>query len=62
MAATPVNSVENIQSAISKDGFFFAQDPVLGQRIQQMDDDAVPFASAGGLQFCKTTTLDNQVS
>lgn len=45
-----------------ENGFFFAHDALLGQLIEKMDKDGIPFASAGGLQFCKTNVLDNPVS
>ncbi|KPM38406.1 hypothetical protein AK830_g8149 [Neonectria ditissima] len=45
--------------SISKDGFFTNEDAALGQRIQEMDDEAVPFASQRGLQFCKYNVLDH---
>src|SRR4051812_24583188 len=53
---------EDPQSAISEIGFFVVHDQLLGQNVRRMDDDATPFASAGGLLFCRANVLDNPVS
>ena len=53
---------ERSRDAILNDGFFSAQDEHLGATIQKMEEDAVPFASVPGLQFCKANVLDNPVS
>lgn len=62
MTSTPLLPEKDPQDAISEDGFFIAEDALLGQRIKEMDDDAVPFASERGLLFCKDNVLDHPVS
>lgn len=62
MASTHPSLREDIHKAILDDGFFVAHDLSLGERIKQLDDDAVHLASAGGLQFCQENILGNPVS
>ncbi|KAH8763805.1 hypothetical protein F5883DRAFT_422601 [Diaporthe sp. PMI_573] len=45
------------QDAISEDGFFKADDAELGERTQQMDEDAVVLGSERGLHFYSTNVL-----
>ncbi|KAM4066709.1 hypothetical protein HRG_012146 [Hirsutella rhossiliensis] len=52
-------STGEIRSSIEKHGFFFGKDATMGQRIEKMENEGTPFASAGGLRFCKVTVLDN---
>lgn len=61
---TPTLSLEekDPQDAILGDGFFKAGDALLGQRIKEIDDDDVHFASKRGLQFCKDNVFDHPVS
>ncbi|KAF2182597.1 hypothetical protein K469DRAFT_752086 [Zopfia rhizophila CBS 207.26] len=59
MAPAQSSSAEDTRNAILQNGFFFDQDALLGELIEKMDKDGIPFASAGGLQFCKINVLDN---
>ncbi|KAH8157311.1 hypothetical protein CIB48_g10932 [Xylaria polymorpha] len=45
MESTASSPAEDAHSAILENGFFIAQDPLLGQNIKQMDDAAIHFAS-----------------
>jgi hypothetical protein len=54
-------AVRAARNSIMKHGFYIAQDPTFGRLMQQMADDAVPLASAGGLQCFRTTILDHEV-
>lgn len=56
------SSMELIRKAILENGFYFSKDTTVGERVEKMDEDATPFASASGLQFCKVNVLDNPVS
>ncbi|KAL6240426.1 hypothetical protein RBB50_012627 [Rhinocladiella similis] len=58
MESSHSSHLEDSRNAILKDGFFTSQDPLLGANIEKMDEDAVPFASARGLNFCKDNVLD----
>lgn len=62
MESSHSSHLEDSRNAILKDGFFTSQDPLLGANIEKMDEDAVPFASARGLNFCKDNVLDYPVS
>lgn len=62
MVPSQSSSAADARNAILENGFFFVHDALLGQLIEKMDKDGIPFASAGGLQFCKTNVLDNPVS
>ncbi|KAF1993219.1 hypothetical protein P154DRAFT_527922 [Amniculicola lignicola CBS 123094] len=59
MASSQLSSTESTRNSILENGFFFDHDAILGQLIEEMDKDSIPFASAGGLQFCKLNVLDN---
>ena len=50
------------QDAISEDGFFKADNPELGERVQQMDEDGVALNSERGLHFYSTNVLQHPVS
>lgn len=62
MESSPPFPVEDPRNAILESGFFIAKEPLMGQNIKRMDEDAIPFASADGLHFCKANILDNPVS
>lgn len=62
MASPEVLSTQDIQKAIKDRGFFYVKDAIMGQNIEEMENDGTPFASAGGLRFCKVNVLDNSVS
>ena len=62
MASTPSLPEKDPEEAISEDGFFKAEDMLLGQHIQEIDDHAVPYTSRRGLQFCKDNILGHPVS
>lgn len=51
---------QKIQNASSTEGYLRVHDAVLAQRVQQMDDDSVAFASQRGLLFHKDNVLDHQ--
>lgn len=50
------------QGAILEDGFFKADDAELGQRVQQMDEDAVALGSERGFNFYSINVLQHLVS
>lgn len=60
--ASAESSVELIHKAILENGFYFSKDATVGERVEKIDEDATPFASAGSLHFCKANVLDNPVS
>lgn len=62
MEAAGVLSAQEIRKAIEDRGFFYAKDAAMGRNIEGMEKDKIPFASAGGLKFCKVNVLDNSVS
>jgi len=62
MTSIQQSSMERTRKAIIEHGFFFEHDAALGHLVDVMDKDGVPFASAGGLEFCKISVLDNPVS
>jgi hypothetical protein len=62
MASAEVLSTQDIQKAIEDRGFFCVKDAIMGQNIEEMENDNTPFASAGGLEFCKVNVLGNSVS
>jgi len=62
MESSPPSPVEDPRNAILESGFFIVKEPVMGQNIKRMDEDAIPFAFADGLHFCKANILDNPVS
>lgn len=45
----------------AKDGFLFAKDAEAGQRVDEMETNSIPFASARGLEFYKINVLDDPV-
>jgi hypothetical protein len=62
MASPEVLSTQDIRKAIDDHGFFCVKDAIMGQHIEEMENDGTPFASVGGLRFCKVNVLDNSVS
>ena len=60
--SSPPSPVKDPRNAILESGFFIAKEPVIGQNIKRIDEDAIPFTSANGLYFCKANILDNPVS
>lgn len=47
---------------LSTDGFIYNKDAEAGRRVEEMEENAVPFASEAGLQFYKINVLDDPVS
>jgi len=43
----------------AKDGFLFVKDEQAGQRVDEMERNAIPFASERGLEFYKINVLDD---
>jgi len=59
MASAEILSAHDIQKAIEDRGFFLVKDAVIGQNIQEMENDKTPYASARGLGFFKINVLNN---
>lgn len=55
-------SVSDIYNDILSNGFYFADDGTIGQRLVRMDADDIAPASAAGLQFCQENVLKNEAS
>ncbi|KAJ3498351.1 hypothetical protein NLG97_g1188 [Lecanicillium saksenae] len=49
------------QSQIELKGFCLGDDPVIGERLEQIDNDETPFASADGLRFCLENVLRHKL-
>ncbi|KAJ9137646.1 hypothetical protein NKR23_g8939 [Pleurostoma richardsiae] len=52
-------SLEDARRAILEDGFFVVTDPVVGERVREMESLKLPYTSEYGLDFCKTNVLDD---
>lgn len=52
---------EDAENLLLKEGFFFAEDPALGDDISEMERRRFPYYSEYGLEFCSQHVL-NQVS
>ncbi|RBA12811.1 hypothetical protein FPRO05_14087 [Fusarium proliferatum] len=57
MASTGLSANEDMQ-ALLQDGFVYVQDPVSGHRVDEMERNAIPFASHRGFEFFKVNVLD----
>ncbi|RCI16356.1 hypothetical protein L249_2849 [Ophiocordyceps polyrhachis-furcata BCC 54312] len=62
MESLEPSSTKEILRSIENHGFYLEEDEMMGQSIEEMENNGTPFASAGGLRFCKDTVLDNLVS
>ena len=62
MASTTSLSSEDPQKSILEDGIFYAEDPVVGKRVDEIMRKGFPFKTEEGLDFCKGNVLDDEVS
>lgn len=62
MANTGSALHETLIGELSTDGFIYSKDAEAGRRVEEMEENAVPFASEAGLQFYKINVLDDPVS
>jgi hypothetical protein len=62
MASTTSLSSEDPHKSILEDGVFYAQDAVVGKRVNEIMRKGYPFKTEEGLDFCKRNVLDNKVS
>lgn len=62
MALTTSLSSEDPQKSILEDGIFYAEDPVVGKRVDEIMRKGFPFKTEEGLDFCKGNVLDDEVS
>ena len=61
MASTNSLPAKDLQKAILEDGFFYAEDPVVGSRVDEIAQKGFPFKTVVGLDFCKINALDDEV-
>ncbi len=54
-------SVEDVRRSILENGFFLVKDPLIGERVRDMERRDFPYASEYGLDFCKVNVLDDVV-
>jgi hypothetical protein len=62
MASTTSLPAEDQQKFILEDGVFYAEDPVIGKRVDEITQKGFPFRTEEGLDFCKLNVLDDKVS
>jgi len=62
MASTNSLPGEDPQKAILEDGVFRTEDPVVGNRVDEIARKGFPFKTEEGLDFCKINALDDEVS
>lgn len=55
-------NIEQYKDAIEHDGFLFLQDTAVGKRADDFARKGYPVLSQEGLEFCKTSTFNDQVS
>lgn len=53
---------EQLREIILKHGFYHQQDFIAGKRVDEMSDRGFPFKTDDGLNLCKASTFDNEVS
>jgi hypothetical protein len=46
---------------ILRDGVFFRPDPIIGPRVDAMMKNGPQFKTEEGLDFCRASTVDNEV-
>jgi hypothetical protein len=61
MASTASLPAEDPQKSILEDGVFYAKDPVIGKRVDEIAQKGFPFRTEEGLDFCKLNALDDKV-
>lgn len=54
-------SVEDARRSILENGFFFVMDPLIRERVQEMERKDLPYASEYSLDFCKVNVLNDVV-
>lgn len=62
MASTTSLLAEDPQKSILEDGVFYAEDPVIGKRVDDIAQNGFPFRTEEGLDFCKLNALDDKAS
>ena len=62
MASFGSLSTEQLRRAILDHGFCYQPDPVVGERVTEMQQNGFPFKTVEGLDFCKLSTFDDKVS
>ncbi|KAH6712141.1 hypothetical protein BKA61DRAFT_80452 [Leptodontidium sp. MPI-SDFR-AT-0119] len=60
MASTTSLLAESPQKSILEDGVFYAEDPVIGKRVDDFAQNGFPFRTEEGLDFCKVNALDDK--
>ncbi len=57
-------SVEETRKALAEDGYYCIQDPAIGLRILEMEQNGFQFSpgSEAGWEFCKQNVLKDTVS
>jgi hypothetical protein len=55
-------SAADVRKLFAEDAFYFVEDPVIGERVQEMQRNGFPIESVDGLDFCKQNVLDDRVS
>jgi len=61
MASITSLSADDVQRLFSQDAVFYVEDPVVGERVVEMQKKGFPIESADGLDFCKQNVLDDTV-
>jgi hypothetical protein len=62
MASAELFSVEQTRKEILEDGFSYRSDSVIGERVDAIAKRGFPFKTEEGLDFCKLSTIDDEVS
>ena len=60
MASTTSSSAEDPQKSILEDVIFYAENPVIGNRVNEIMRRGFPFKTKEGLDFCKRNVLDDE--
>ena len=50
------------EACLIEDGVFFLDDAEVGRRFQEINEKRFPFQTVEGLDFCRITTLEDEVS
>lgn len=50
----------NIRNLLEEDGLICIEDPIVGERVDQMRRKGFPFLTEEGLDFCRLGTLDDK--
>lgn len=58
---SPGPEADGAQYLILSDGFIYAKDAALGQRVSAMTEANIPLGSVGGFAFLKQNIIDNSV-